>query len=400
MRINRPLALAVPDIQAAVGAPCEAISITKVDGPSHVRLLDELVAECERRADVPHGPGASCCWWKPRPPSRPCASSSALHPAWWPEPGQRGLRTGLRFGAGRRHAPHAQAADGDRRPGSRRAADRHLGQRRPASDDTEAFRAMVRRSRRFGFEAATCVHPAQVAIVNEEYGVTAEALLLRSGWSTRTSVTRAQDVAPSELDGQMVDEPIVERARRVLLRHASRPRRRLKPESFLRIHCPLTRQAQPLEPANGSRGRRVAAQVGGELAPRRHHQRQALGILRPVEAVQRHAQRDGADQPLARCRTPGRRWPRFLIALGERHRIVRRADVVERLARLRSGEGQQHLAGGALCQLDPVAFAARSCARCAAARPGAGRPVDRLRAHRSPPSRGSALVSSRSTGST
>ena len=35
--------------------------------------------------------------------------------------------------------------------------------------DWEKFRAMVRRSRDFGFMGAGCIHPGQVGIVNEEY---------------------------------------------------------------------------------------------------------------------------------------------------------------------------------------------------------------------------------------
>ena len=40
--------------------------------------------------------------------------------------------------------------------------------------DWDAFRAMVRRSRKFGFMGAGCIHPGQVPIVNEEYSPTAD----------------------------------------------------------------------------------------------------------------------------------------------------------------------------------------------------------------------------------
>jgi citrate lyase subunit beta / citryl-CoA lyase len=41
--------------------------------------------------------------------------------------------------------------------------------------DTEAFRDVVRRSRKFGFAAASCIHPSVVRVLNEEYGVAPEA---------------------------------------------------------------------------------------------------------------------------------------------------------------------------------------------------------------------------------
>jgi hypothetical protein len=44
--------------------------------------------------------------------------------------------------------------------------------------DWDAFRRMVRRSRQFGFMGASCIHPGQVPIVNEEYSPTAEELEL------------------------------------------------------------------------------------------------------------------------------------------------------------------------------------------------------------------------------
>src|SRR5215470_6910954 len=41
--------------------------------------------------------------------------------------------------------------------------------------DLEAFRQVVRRSRKFGFAAASCIHPSVVHVLNEEYGVAPEA---------------------------------------------------------------------------------------------------------------------------------------------------------------------------------------------------------------------------------
>src|SRR5262245_1034676 len=47
VRINRPLGLAVRDLEAAVGPDVNGIAVTKVDGAGHLRLLDELVSELE-----------------------------------------------------------------------------------------------------------------------------------------------------------------------------------------------------------------------------------------------------------------------------------------------------------------------------------------------------------------
>ena len=47
VRINRPLSLAVRDIEHSVVQGVDALAITKVAGPSHIQLLDELVSELE-----------------------------------------------------------------------------------------------------------------------------------------------------------------------------------------------------------------------------------------------------------------------------------------------------------------------------------------------------------------
>ncbi len=46
-RINQPLELAVRDIEAAVLAQVSGFVIAKVEGPDHLRLLDELVTRIE-----------------------------------------------------------------------------------------------------------------------------------------------------------------------------------------------------------------------------------------------------------------------------------------------------------------------------------------------------------------
>src|SRR5215470_18194149 len=47
VRINRPLRLAIPDIEAAVSPRVQALALPKVEGPSHLRLLAEAIDEIE-----------------------------------------------------------------------------------------------------------------------------------------------------------------------------------------------------------------------------------------------------------------------------------------------------------------------------------------------------------------
>ena len=47
VRINRPLPMAVRDLEASVGPDVDGIAVTKVQGADHLKLLDELVSELE-----------------------------------------------------------------------------------------------------------------------------------------------------------------------------------------------------------------------------------------------------------------------------------------------------------------------------------------------------------------
>jgi citrate lyase subunit beta/citryl-CoA lyase len=82
-----------------------------------------------------------------------------------------------------------------------------------AIDDAERLRADTERARRLGFGAKLCIHPKQVAAVQAVFRPAPE----RVEWARR--VCAAFDAAAGAavaLDGQMVDLPVVERARAVL----------------------------------------------------------------------------------------------------------------------------------------------------------------------------------------
>src|SRR5690349_1212524 len=55
VRINRPLSLAVRDLEHAIGRDVDGVALTKIDSASHVKLLDELVGEIEQKKGVEIG---------------------------------------------------------------------------------------------------------------------------------------------------------------------------------------------------------------------------------------------------------------------------------------------------------------------------------------------------------
>jgi citrate lyase subunit beta/citryl-CoA lyase len=85
--------------------------------------------------------------------------------------------------------------------------------------DLDAFRATIRRSRRLGFAGASCIHPSQVGILNEEYRPTADEVATAERMVAAYDSATAAGVGAIELDGKMIDVPVVERAKRVLTQH-------------------------------------------------------------------------------------------------------------------------------------------------------------------------------------
>src|SRR5262249_38763561 len=87
--------------------------------------------------------------------------------------------------------------------------------------DLDAFRRMVKRSRQFGFLGATCIHPAQVAIVNEEYSPSAADVALATRIIEGNEKAKAEGRVWRVVNGKMTAARVVVRAGRLLARHAA-----------------------------------------------------------------------------------------------------------------------------------------------------------------------------------
>ena len=81
-----------------------------------------------------------------------------------------------------------------------------------ALDDEALLLADLARARAHGFAAKLCIHPKQIAPVHAALAPSAEELL----WAERVLAAAAQaGGAAVQLDGRMVDKPVIERARRL-----------------------------------------------------------------------------------------------------------------------------------------------------------------------------------------
>lgn len=82
--------------------------------------------------------------------------------------------------------------------------------------DMDGFRRALERSRRGGFQGRLCVHPDQIPVANAAFTPSAEEVARAERIVAAFEATEAKGGAAVEVDGQMVDYPIVHRARALL----------------------------------------------------------------------------------------------------------------------------------------------------------------------------------------
>lgn len=94
-----------------------------------------------------------------------------------------------------------------------------IGMLRSTADysDTAALEAAAREASAHGFDGATCVHPAVVPLLNEGFAPSPE----QSAWARRVVEAAASGQGAFQIDGRMVDAPVIARARAILKRTAT-----------------------------------------------------------------------------------------------------------------------------------------------------------------------------------
>jgi citrate lyase subunit beta/citryl-CoA lyase len=216
VRVNRPLKLAVPDIEAAAAAGADGILLTKAMGPEHVALAAELLAEA-------------------RHPMRLIAmvETAAAVPKLDDIARASPLVAGLLIGA-EDLALECDAASDDEiivMVKRRMVIAAHAAQVVPYGTlgtvadyrNAEKVRDLVARSKRSGFMGATCIHPALVPILNEGFSPSAAELDLARRQLAAAAEAAREGRGSFTVDDRMVDEPILIRARRILAQAGETP---------------------------------------------------------------------------------------------------------------------------------------------------------------------------------
>ncbi|HEX2826485.1 MAG TPA: CoA ester lyase [Burkholderiales bacterium] len=228
VRINRPLSMTVRDLEHSICPDVNGIAVTKVDSASHVKLLDELVSELEEKRGMTVGHTRFITMIEtpdafgrmdeiPRASNRVVAMNIggedfALECEMQPD-------DDVLLHSKQRMVISARAAGV--MPLGFIATIAGFG-------DWDKFRQMVRKSRRFGFDGAGCIHPGQVTIVNDEYSPNAEEVAYAKKIIDLDKEAAASGRGSFALDGKMIDIPIIVRAQKLLARHEAIKKREAK----------------------------------------------------------------------------------------------------------------------------------------------------------------------------
>jgi citrate lyase subunit beta/citryl-CoA lyase len=219
VRINRPLRLAVSDIEAAVRPGLSALFVTKTEGVQHLRLLDEMVTELERERGMPVGSvGFGAMIEHPRALAHinDLAEHAPRLIAMMLGGEDFALETGAVPGDETLELPKRLVAF---------AAQAHgvpmIGILGTVADysDPDAYRKSAERARRFGFSGGTCIHPGLVQALNEAFTPTADEVAYARKVIATDEKAAAEGRGSFSMDGKMIDIPVVDRARRLIARH-------------------------------------------------------------------------------------------------------------------------------------------------------------------------------------
>ena len=218
VRINRPLELAVPDIEAAVMPGVAALMLPKVIGAEHIRLLSELVSAREAAKGMEAGSTRFIALIE-TPEALPHLFAIAAADPRMAAMSVGGEDMATELGAvpspdsmyvWAMHGIAASRAAGILPMGSMG----HFAQ----INDLDSYRAGLKRGRRLGFVTASCIHPSHVPIINEEYGASDEDIDHARRLLTAFEAAAAEGLGAVAFEGSMVDLPVANRARRLLER--------------------------------------------------------------------------------------------------------------------------------------------------------------------------------------
>ncbi|MCF3933856.1 CoA ester lyase [Acuticoccus sp. M5D2P5] len=216
VRINAPLRLAVRDLEAAIRPGVSGILVPKTETAGALQALDAMVSELEDEAGMT--PGSTMFLPLLETPdslfeARAIAKATPRNVALLL--GSEDIATECGFtpsGETLMH-PKLQVAFAAKAAGILALG---LLDSIAAIADEAASVEVARRSVRFGFDGATCVHPGMVPILNAAFAPDEAEVDLARRTIAAMEAAWAEGKGAARLDGRMIDKPMIARAQATL----------------------------------------------------------------------------------------------------------------------------------------------------------------------------------------
>lgn len=218
VRINRQWNLAIKDIESSVCSAVNALVLPKVPDASYVRYVDEVLGEFESQQGLANGHTGLVVMVEDAEGLQNMSAIAAAGPrVLGLIVGAEDLAVSMQMAVSEDslYVPNVLAV-----AACRRANIKPIGFVGSVADfnDPADFRRKIARAAGLGFEAAFCIHPTQVEIVNEEFtpkaAAVSDAQALIDEFERQMSLGRAA----CTFRGRMVDLPVVEQARQLVRR--------------------------------------------------------------------------------------------------------------------------------------------------------------------------------------
>ena len=202
------------DIKALVLPALDVLNLPKIESGGEVREVSALVADLEAQRGFKHQIGILANIETPRAvrlAAEIATSDSRL----------AGLQLGFGdlfepFGIDRRDPVAAAAVKLSVRLAAAEGNLPLYDSAFPAVEDMAGFRAEAESARRLGLSGKSCIHPSQIATANEVFFPTAKEIDAAKSIVAAAEDRFSQGMGAFMLNGVMVDEPYVARARALL----------------------------------------------------------------------------------------------------------------------------------------------------------------------------------------
>ena len=217
VRVNRPLRMAVDDLEASVWPEVHGLVLPKVESADHIGFLAEIITELEDERDMQRGHIKLMALIEtPRGYSnvRDIAHSSERLSAIALGQEDFSAEMGMVEPEGMSLLSYYQTVQ----VAAREAGILPIGYPGSIAEftDLELFKSNALIARKLGFDGGACIHPKQVPILNEAFTPTDDEIDRSERMVAAYDAAMAAGDGAVAFEGKMIDVPVVARAERIL----------------------------------------------------------------------------------------------------------------------------------------------------------------------------------------